>query len=128
MSTHTAPGPVQSLSLTFDLQPLSFDPDTRALSVSINITWTEPQEPNGNIITYRYTLTDTSGSIVLGPQSTTDTFVQTTVIVLPYEMHTVEVVGITAGGGEGVVTTSTALSPEAGENVYFLIKCCNETQ
>lgn len=70
---------------------------------------------------YSYTLTNTFGSTILGPQNTTDTMVQTTVIVLPYEMYTIEVVGITAGGGEGIVTMSTALSPEAGENIYLLI-------
>ena len=109
-----APGPVQNVILVFDSTPLSFDPDTRDLNASLNITWLEPVEPNGVISSYTYTLLDVSDGTVVSPSSTSLTQVVTTAVVLPYEQYRVRVVAVTGGGSGDESFSGLERSPQTG--------------
>ena len=91
-------------------------------TLDLNIMWDEPAELNGVITSYEVTVaqTDNSSAIVYTNDSLTVTSVTQSVMVLPFTNYTVTVRASTsAGQGEGVTTNFE--SPQAGEDLMFLL-------
>ena len=114
------PGPVQSLTATFD-ESSSFDTSTRMLTLDIAISWDPPTQPNGEITGYNVTVyrTDNTSDIVYSNTMVTDTMISPQVEVLPFTDYTVSVSASTSAG-EGEATEVTIESPEAGEQLHDL--------
>ena len=115
---YTVPSPVQSLSVTFLLESATYNTMLRTFDISVNISWQQPQFPNGYITAYSYRLVETSNSSVevIPNTNTTDSglLVVQSVTVSPFTNYTATVVAYTsAGSGDSVI--ETALSPEAGK-------------
>ena len=69
----------------------------------LSINWTEPSEPNGIILHYNYTLSETTIDSEVGLGSTTETSVTDVALsgVVAFTNYTVSVVAInTAGAGQ----------------------------
>ena len=113
----TAPGPVQSLSVTFILESATYNTELRTFDISVNISWQLPLFPNGEIITYGYRLVETSNSSneIITDTNTTDLgmSVVRNVTVSPFTNYTATVVAYTSAG-RGETATVVTTSPEAG--------------
>ena len=112
----TAPAPVQTLIVTFLSESAIYTDANRTYYILVSISWLRPQYPNGEIITYCYSLMETNApnNIIIPDTNTseTDLFVEPNVTVSPFTNYTATVVAFTsAGSGEPV--TQVALSPEA---------------
>ena len=110
----TVPGPVQNLTVRFLSESATYDNVSRTYYLPVSISWQPPQYPNGEIITYRYSLMETNeDETVVIDANTTNTSVQQSVTVSPFTNYTATVVAFTsAGSGDSVMRV--ALSPEAG--------------
>ena len=121
----TAPGPVQSLSVTFILESATYNTELRTFDISVNISWQLPLFPNGEIISYGYRLVETSNSssVIIPNTNITDGLsVVQNVRVSPFTNYTAVVVAYTtAGSGDSVM--EAALSPEAGK-IDMLLESC----
>ena len=95
----------------------NYDSSTQLLTVDITITWTEPMYPNGVILTYRVTVSNTDDSSVVYNSTLTDTTVTASVMALPFTNYTVTVAASTSAG-EGEEETVTLTAPQAGMSVY----------
>ena len=85
---------------------------------NITISWTAPEEPNGDITHYIYTVTDTDTSALIIGDSTTETSIVDLPLtnVVPFTNYTVSVLAVnSAGNGED--STITTVSPETGKVV-----------
>ena len=112
--THSAPGPVRNLIVEFNETTAVFNAIAGTYTITANLTWEEPEEPNGTISTYDYSIsleTDLSNIVTNGMSTVTS--VQSTVTVLPDVRYRFAVTARTDGGlGESV--EEIILSPEAG--------------
>ena len=107
-SIHTGPGPVGSL-----MASISYTSDSFRLSIS----WIEPSEPNGLILSYDYTVSETEGdSTVIESGSTTETSITDEALsgVEAFTNYTVSVLARNSAGA-GQESTITLLSPETSE-------------
>jgi len=115
----TAPGPVQSLSVTFILESATYNTELRTYDISVNISWQQPLFPNGEIIAYNYRLVETSNSSneIITDTNTTDLglSVVQNVTVSPFTNYTATVVAYTSAGS-GETSTVVTTSPEAGNS------------
>ena len=105
---YTVPGPVENIVFTITGTMLPF---------MIVIVWDAPTEPNGAILQYTYTITDTEGGSLILNGSTTDTFVNGLTMdtsIQPYTQYTLTVVAMTSAG-EGESSSATVQSPETGK-------------
>ena len=86
--------------------------------LQVNISWSEPINPNGIITSYRVVLaeTDNSSSVAYNTSSLSEPNVTVLVDVLPFTDYTVSVFASTSVG-EGAGQSIVVLSPEAGKNV-----------
>ena len=113
----TAPGPVQSLSVTFILESATYNTELRTYDISVNISWQQPLFPNGEIIAYSYRLVESSNSSneIITDTNTTDLgfSVVWNVTVSPFTSYIATVVAYTSAG-RGETSTVVATSPEAG--------------
>ena len=111
----TAPGPVQSLTVSFLSDSATYNSSTVTYNLLVSISWQPPQYPNGEIITYNYRLVETiEDETIVIDANTTDTSVQRSVTVSPFTNYSATVVAFTSvGGGDSVM--EIALSPEAGK-------------
>ena len=83
-------------------------------NVTLNISWSQPLYPNGDILSYEVIVTQTSDpSVVIYGENVTDTEVMPSVMVLPFTDYTVSVAASTSAG-QGDEDTVTVESPEAG--------------
>ena len=111
----TVPGPVWNVELVF-LDMDNFDRVSNMYNLNVNISWEAPTDPNGVILGYNYSLTETSNSsnVIIEYTNTTLLSAEQSVMVAPFTNYTATVVAFTsAGGGEPVM--KVALSPEAGK-------------
>ena len=84
----------------------------------IDIVWSAPTEPNGIILQYTYTITDTvAGNLILS-DSKDETFVNNLTVnnLEPYTEYTVTVVAMNSAG-DGDSSSVTVFSPETGKIV-----------
>ena len=108
-------GPVGSLTATI----------ATAAPFNISISWTAPEEPNGVITHYIYTITDAETSQIIANGNTAETFVEdlTLMDAEPYTNYTVSVSAVNAAGN-GEDSTIVRVSPETGkvvgDNLYTL--------
>ena len=109
----SAPSQVESLTAEFG-ESISFNPGSRMHNVTLNISWSQPLYPNGDILSYEVIVTQTSDpSVVIYGENVTDTEVMPSVMVLPFTDYTVSVAASTSAG-QGDEDTVTVESPEAG--------------
>lgn len=110
--------------LNFDSQFTTFDPVNLLGSVSVTVTWSPPEEPNGVLVNHTLRLFQTSTStnvtsVTLGGAVTSASL---TVTVAPYTEYRVEVSAV-LGNSESSTTMSDAqFSPEAGKPVCQVLK------
>ena len=85
-------------------------------SFRLSISWTEPSEPNGLILSYNYTVSETATGSEVGLGSTTETSVTDVVMsgVVAFTNYTVSVVAINSAGA-GQESAITLISPETSE-------------
>ncbi|CAI8003311.1 Usherin, partial [Geodia barretti] len=111
-SPEAAPSQVESLTAEFG-ESISFNPGSRMHNVTLNISWSQPLYPNGDILSYEVIVTQTSDpSVVIYGENVTDTEVMPSVMVLPFTDYTVSVAASTSAG-QGDEDTVTVESPEA---------------
>ena len=113
-SLSSAPGPVENLGASF-ITPGVFDSSDRMYTIDINITWDEPNYPNGVITAYNVTVYQTANSsdVVYRDVSIADLNVTVSVMVSPFTDYTVSVSASTSAG-QGDEATFTVESPQAG--------------
>ena len=109
---------MQTLTVTFQSEPATYTDATRTYYIPVTISWQPPQYPNGEIITYRYSLVETNApnTVIISDTNTSGTVlsIEHNVTVSPFTNYTATVVAFTsAGGGDPVI--QIALSPEAGK-------------
>ena len=112
---HTASGPVRNLMANIVI----------AAPFNITISWTAPEEPNGDITHYVYTVNDTAtGALIIGGTTTGTSIVDLPLTnVVPFTNYTVSVLAVnSAGNGED--STITTVSPETGKVVPYLCLQC----
>lgn len=95
-------------------------------SITINITWSPPSVFNGELLHYNYCVMQQSDDAVTIAMRTTETFVSTTVRVIPYTNYVVSVSAVT-GGGEGMKGSTSITSPEAGMTLFMGMWVAMET-
>ena len=111
----------------FDGADTMFDPDTQMYTLPLDITWSEPTYPNGQITTYEvnvYQSDNTSNNIHSATPTTPD--VTAVVTVMPFTSYTVAVTASTLGG-EGDESTFVTRSPEAGIRCTLIPTCIRES-
>ena len=91
---------------------------TTAAPFDITISWTAPEEPNGIITHYIYTVTDTETSQVIASGNTLETSVDdlTLMNAEPFTSYTVSVFAVNAAGN-GEDSTIVIVSPQTGKVV-----------
>ena len=91
--------------------------------ITATVSWVEPEEPNGTILMYEYSIVlESNPSDVVVSDTTTETSIMPLVTVLVYARYMVTVTART-GGGLGTPVSQVEFSPEAGklgESVYFI--------
>ena len=109
---HTVSGPVTNLTADFTT--------TSTLSFNITIMWNAPVQPNGDILRYDYSLTETETAAVRISGNTTELSVNDLPLtdVEPYTSYTVTVVAVNSVG-DGESANITLLSPETGTSDYI---------
>ena len=122
----TAPDPVQNLMLTFLSESAIYTDATRTYYIPVTISWQPPQYPNGEIITYRYSLVETNApnTVIISDTNTSGTVlsIEHNVTVSPFTNYTATIVAFTsAGRGEPVM--EVVLSPEASKFDCTCILC-----
>lgn len=91
-----------------------FNATTMMYTLTANLSWVEPEEPNGSVSQYQYSITpESNSSNLIASGMTGTTSVQHTVTVSPYERYIFSVLAET-GGGLGMPTHVAIFSPEAG--------------
>ena len=112
---HTAPGPVGDLEASF-VGMETYDLEEDAYFIHINITWSAPLLPNGEITSYSVTVYRTSNStdVVYSNAILTATSVTPSVIVPDFTDYTVTVAASTSAGQGEAVAFSFQL-PQAGK-------------
>ena len=86
-------------------------------SFRLSISWTEPSEPNGLILSYDYTVSETEGdSTVIESGSTTETSITDEALsgVETFTNYTVSVLARNSAG-PGQESSITLISPETSE-------------
>ena len=88
---------------------------TTAAPFSITISWTAPEEPNGIITHYIYTVTESDTSQVIVSGNTVETSVDDLTLMgaKPYTNYTVSVLGVNSAG-DGEDRSIIVESPETG--------------
>ena len=105
--------------LTFLSESATYTDATRTYYIPVTLSWQTPQYPNGEIITYRYSLVETNApsTVIISDTNTSDETVlsvERNVTVSPFTSYTATVVAFTsAGRGDPVI--QVALSPEASK-------------
>ena len=91
---------------------------TIAAPFNITISWTAPEEPNGIITHYIYTVTDTETDQVIASGNTVQTSVDdlTLMNAEPFTSYTVSVFAVNAAGN-GEDSTIVRVSPQTGKVV-----------
>ena len=109
---------MQNLTVRFLSDSATYNDADRTYNLSVSISWQPPQYPNGEIITYRYSLVEmnTPNAIIIPDTnaSGTDLSVEHNVTVSPFTNYTATVVAFTRAG-EGDLVMKVVLSPEAGK-------------
>ena len=85
-------------------------------SFRLSISWTEPSEPNGIILSYNYTVSETATGSEVGLGSTTSTSITDVALsgVVAFTNYTINVVVINSIGA-GQESAVTLISPEISE-------------
>ena len=85
-------------------------------SFRLSISWTEPSEPNGLILSYNYTVSETATGSEVGLGSTTSTSITDVTLsgVVAFTNYTVSVVAINSAGA-GQESAITLISAETSE-------------
>ena len=97
--------------------------------ITTELSWAEPEEPNGVISAYVYSVAlESDPSIIVASGTTPATMmtmvsVQPDVTVLVYEQYRFTVMAQT-GGGLGTSVSEVEFSPEAGKHCSF----CSQTR
>ena len=87
-------------------------------SITASLSWVEPEEPNGAISTYEYSIKlEADPSVVVANGTTSATSVEPSVTVLAYVQYRFTVTAQT-GGGLGTAVEEVVFSPEAGVSPY----------
>ena len=95
-----------------------FNADNQTISITVNISWTPPQDPNGVLSNYTVEIreSDTNKSLILAENIDSETvFIQWNIFARPFASHIVIVTARTEGGRTSN-TSSPVLSPEAGKS------------
>ena len=92
-------------------------------SFILSISWTEPSEPNGIILSYNYTISETATGSEVGLGSTTETSITDVALsgVVAFTNYTVSVVAINLAGS-GQESSVTLISAETGN--FYVINVC----
>ena len=112
--------------VTFLSESAIYTDATRTYYIPVSISWQTPQYPNGEIITYHYSLVEANApsTVIISDTNTSETVlsIEHNVTVSPFTNYTATVVAFTsAGGGESVM--QVVLSPEASEFDCTCIVC-----
>ena len=103
---------------TFLSESAIYTDATRTYYIPVTISWQPPQYPNGEIITYRYSLVETNApsTVIISDTNTSKTVlsIEHNVTVSPFTNYTATVVAFTSAGS-GELVTQVALSPEASK-------------
>ena len=110
---YSAPSQVRSLAAMFVYSQTDFS--NRVWAIDIDISWSQPLYPNGEITSYNVTVyrTDNSTDVVYSNDALTDTSVTPLVMVPAFTNYTVTVAASTSAG-QGEAVSLTIQSPEAG--------------
>ena len=114
--TCTAPSEVRSLTANYDISvPSSYDQISGFYEGTLEISWTEPEFPNGVITEYTYTVEGPSpSSAVVYTGNTTITSVQIDAQLIPVGIYVVMVTAATIGG-PGMPSDFIISVPEASK-------------
>ena len=117
-----APGVVRDLNALFILSGSVFNTISRMYTLNIDISWSEPINPNGVITAYSVTVyqTDNSSDVVYSNDAVTDLAVTESVMVLPFTNYTVNVAASTSAG-QGNEITIIIPSPDASKHKSALL-------
>ena len=99
----------------------TFNTTAGTYDITADLSWMEPEEPNGVILEYEYSIaleTDPSGTVTSGTTMMTNR--ELSVTVLPYVRYNFTVTART-GGGLGTSVSEVEFSPEAGKYVLFTL-------
>ena len=110
---YSAPSRVENLAAMFVYSPMDFG--NRVWDIDIDISWSQPLYPNGEITSYNVTVyrTDDSTDVVYSNDTLTATSVTPSVMVPAFTNYTVTVAASTSAG-QGEAVSLTIQSPEAG--------------
>ena len=107
------PGQVRDLVVGFEGN--MFNSTSNLHTLTANLQWVEPLEPQGNITSYEYSIfpaADPTASPVDGATSMTSA--QSVVMATPFVQYNFSVLAVT-GGGQGLSVVQSIFSPEAGK-------------
>ena len=98
----------------------TFNAITGTHDITATLSWAEPEEPDGAISGYEYSIAlETNPSDVVANGTTAITSVEPSVTVLAYVRYSFTVTART-GGGLGKSVSEVIFSPEAGKDYYFV--------
>ena len=111
------PSAVENLVAEFVEGTAQFSPTSWLWDINIDISWSQPLYPNGEITSYSVTVyrTDDSTDVVYSNDTLTDTSVTPSVMVPAFTDYTVTVAASTSAG-QGEAVSLTIQSPEASMN------------
>ena len=112
---HSVPELVRNLTAMFVVDGFEmYDTSSGLYNITVSISWNEPSVLNGELSHYNYRInSEQNSNAVLTAMNTTETSVTPRVSVMPFTSYTVFVSAVT-GGGKGMETDVTIVSPEAG--------------